>query len=227
MKIAVLGTGIVGRTLAAKLSSLNHSVTIGTRDPRATLARADTDAMGTPPFSAWKEQYPGVKLAPFADAAASSEIVFNALSGAATIGGLHLAKADNLANKILVDVSNPLDFSKGMPPSLFVSNNDSLGEQVQREFAQARVVKTLNTVNAHLMVEPKALAGGEHTMFVSGNDSEAKAQVTRILEEWFGWKDVIDLGDITTARGAEMLLAAWVRLYGTLKTPMFAFRVVR
>jgi predicted dinucleotide-binding enzyme len=108
-----------------------------------------------------------------------------------------------------------------------VCNTDSLGEQVQRELPQSKIVKTLNTVNAYLMVDPGQLANGEHTMFVSGNDAEAKAQVTRHLEEWFGWKDVIDLGDITTARGTEMYLPMWVRLYGALKNPMFSIRVVR
>ena len=127
----------------------------------------------------------------------------------------------------MLDLSNPLDFSKGMPPSLFVSNTDSLGEQIQRRFPEARIVKTLNTVNAYLMVDPRQLAGGDHSMFVSGNDPEARRQAAGWLTEWFGWRDVIELGDITTARGTEMLLPLWARTWGALKTPMFSFRVVR
>ncbi|MBS1124681.1 MAG: hypothetical protein H6Q90_6909, partial [Deltaproteobacteria bacterium] len=114
-----------------------------------------------------------------------------------------------------------------MPPSLSVANTDSLGEQVQRAFPTTKVVKTLNTVNAFLMVDPQQLAGGDHSMVVCGNDAGAKAEVTRILKAWFGWKDVVDLGDITNARGSEMFLPLWVRLYGALQTPMFNIKIVR
>jgi predicted dinucleotide-binding enzyme len=227
MKISILGTGMVGRTLAAKLSSLGHPVAIGTRDPKATLASNDKDAMGNPPYRVWAEQHPSVKLVTFAEAAAQGEVLFHVLSGQGAIPGLRLAGAENLAGKILMDVSNPLDFSKGMPPSLAVCNTDSLGETIQREFPKTRVVKTLNTLSAPLMVDPHKLAGGEHTIFVSGNDAQAKTQVTGYLREWFGWKDIVDLGDITTARGTEMLLPIWLRLWGALGTPVFNLRVVR
>ena len=138
-------------------------------------------------------------------------------------GDQGFAKADR---KILIDVANPLDFSKGMPPTLSVCNTDSLGEQIQRAFPGAKVVKTLNTVNSNVMVDPSLVDGGDHHVFVSGNDEGAKAEVTRILKEWFGWKNVLDLGDITSARGAEMLLSLWLRLSMTLQTPMATIKVV-
>jgi predicted dinucleotide-binding enzyme len=225
MKIAVLGTGMVGQALAGRLSDLGHEVTVGTRDPEATLARTGPDAMANPPYAAWSAEHPAVGLATFADAAASADIVVSAMNGQAAIPALELAGADNLAGKVLVDISNPLDFSAGFPPTLFVKDTDSLGEQIQRAFPEARVVKTLNTLNAHLMVDPGQLPEAS-SVFVSGNDTEAKTIVTELLTS-FGHADVIDLGDITTARGAEMILPIWVRLMGALGTPFFNVKVVR
>jgi predicted dinucleotide-binding enzyme len=225
MNIAVLGTGMVGQALAGRLSELGHDVVVGTRDPQATLARTEPDGMGNPPFSAWLQDHQSAGLATFADAAAGAELVVNATSGSGAIPALEQAGADNLAGKVVLDISNPLDFSAGFPPTLFVKDTDSLGEQIQRAFPQARIVKTLNTLNAHLMVNPKAL-GQESSVFVSGNDEAAKAVVTELLES-FGHTDVIDLGDISTARGTEMLLPVWLRLMGALGTPAFNFKVVR
>lgn len=227
MRIGILGTSIVGKTLAGRLASLGHDVTIGTRDPAASRARTARGSFGEPPLAAFLAEHPAVGLAPFAEAAAHGEIVFNATAGAATLEALRLAGAENLAGKVLVDLSNPLDFSRGMPPSLTVCNDDSLGERVQRAFPEAKVVKTLNTVNAYLMVDPGLLAGGDHTMFVCGDDADAKATVTRLLREQFGWRDVLDLGGIAMARGTEMYLPLWVRLYGALQNPMFSVKVVR
>jgi predicted dinucleotide-binding enzyme len=226
MKIAVLGTGMVGRALAGRLGALGHDVTVGTRDVAATLARTEPDGIGNPPYRQWAAANPWVRLASFANAAASAELVVNATNGAASIQILESAGRDNLAGKVLIDIANPLDVSQGMPPSLLVSNTDSLGEQIQRAFPQVRVVKTLNTMNAHLMADPKQLAGGAFTTFVSGNDADAKSVVTRLLAD-LGHTDVIDLGDITTARGPEMLLPIWLRLWGALGTPMFNFKIVR
>jgi len=227
MNIAILGTGIVAKTLAGKLDSLGHSVKLGTRDPEATLARNEPDMAGGPPLRLWLESHPKVSLVTFADAAAHGQVVLHALSGQAALAGLQLAGAAQLSDKILIDISNPLDFSKGMPPTLSVSNTDSLGEQIQREFPDVKVVKTLNTVTASLMVEPGSLAQADHSLFVAGNDADAKSEVTRLLEEWFGWKDIIDLGDISMARGTEMWLPLWVRLYAALGTPAFNLKVVR
>ncbi|MGV9805797.1 NADPH-dependent F420 reductase [Micromonospora chersina] len=226
MKIAVLGTGMVGQALAGRLAELGHEVTVGTRDVAATLARTTPDGMGNPPYAAWAAEHPQVRLASFPKAAAGAELLVNATSGDVSIAALQAAGADNLAGKILVDIANPLDFSKGFPPTLFVKDTDSLGEQIQAAFPQLRVVKTLNTLTAALMVNPSALADGDHSIFVSGNDAEAKKAVTGLLES-FGHTDVIDLGDITTARGTEMLLPVWLRLMGALDTPMFNFKIVR
>ena len=226
MKIAVLGTGIVGRTIAGKLAELGHEVVVGTRDPAATLARTDQDAMGNPPFKTWSDSHPDVALATLADAAAGAELVVNATNGAGSIAALEAAGENSLAGKVLIDTSNPLDFSQGMPPSLFVCNTDSLGEQIQRRFPEARVVKTLNTTNTSLMVDPGQLAGGDHTVFVSGDDADAKAVVTDLLRS-FGWTDIVDLGDIATARGPEMYLALWLRMFGALGTHVFSVKAVR
>ena len=226
MKIGILGSGIVAKTIAGKLDSLGHAVTLGTRDVKATLARTEPDMAGGPSLRLWLESHPRVTLATHAEAAAHGELVINALSGQGALAGLRGA-ASALAGKILVDISNPLDFSKGMPPSLSIANTDSLGETIQRELPDTKVVKTLNTVNAFLMVDPQQLDGGNHSMLVCGNDAGAKTEVTRMLKEWFGWKDVVDLGDITNARGTEMWVALWVRLYGALQTPMFGMKIVR
>lgn len=225
MRIAVLGTGPVGQTLAVSLAQVGHEVTIGTRDAAATMGRTEPDSFGNPPFPAWANQHPEVGVATLADAAAGAELVVNATNGVGSVAALDTAGEQNLAGKVIIDIANPLDFSQGMPPSLFVSNTDSLGEQIQRRFPDARVVKTLNTMNAYLMVDPKQLEGGDHTVFVSGNDADAKTQVTELLRS-LGWSDIIDLGDISTARGTEMYLPLWVRVYG-LGNPMFNIKVVR
>ncbi len=225
MQFAVFGTGMVGRAIAARLDELGHQVRIGTRDPRATTARTEPDAMGNPPYAAWAADHPGVELATFADAASAAEVVVNAANGTASLEVLHQAGAEHLAGKVLLDIANPLDFSAGMPPTLFVKDTDSLGEQIQRAFPRTRVVKSLNTLTADLMVRPDQLPDVS-TVFVSGDDADAKATVISLLTE-FGHRDVIDLGDITTARGTEMLLPVWLRLMGALGTATFNFKIVR
>jgi predicted dinucleotide-binding enzyme len=226
MKIAVLGTGPVGQTVAATLAELGHEVTIGTRDPAATMARSEPDSFGNPPFPEWAAQHSDVAVAALADAVADAELVVNATNGAGSVTALEAAGEENLAGKVLIDLANPLDFTQGMPPSLFVSNTDSLGEQIQRRFPEVRVVKALNTMNAYLMVDPNQLVGGDHTVFVSGNDPDAKTEVVELLGS-LGWSDVIDLGDITTARGTEMYLPLWLRIMGAIENPMFNIKVVR
>ncbi|MCZ4602780.1 NAD(P)-binding domain-containing protein [Streptomyces sp. Lzd4kr] len=225
MRYAVFGTGTVGRTIAAKLAALGHQAVIGTRDVEATLARTEPDSMGNPPFAQWQTGHPQVRLVAFAEAAGEAEVVINATSGAGSLDALTAAGADNLAGKVLIDVANPLDFSAGMPPTLNPVNTDSLGEQIQRAFPDTKVVKTLNTMNCQVMVDPSRVAG-EHTVFVSGNDAEAKNRVTDLLIS-FGWSEsgVLDLGDITTARGTEMLLPVWLRLWGALGHADFNFHI--
>ena len=221
MNIAVLGTGMVGQALAARLDELGHAVTVGTRDPAASLARTDDGGLGS-----WHRDHPDVAVAPFSDAASAAELIVLAALGSAALDILDLAGADNLRGKVVVDISNPLDLSHGMPPTLFVNNTDSLGEQVQRTFPEARVVKTLNTMNAYLMADPARLAEGDFSTFVSGDDAQAKATVVSLLES-MGHRDVIDLGDITSARGVEMMMPIWLRLWSSLGTPMFTFKIVR
>jgi predicted dinucleotide-binding enzyme len=214
MKIGVLGTGLVGNTIATKLVSLGHEVKMGARS--ATNEKA----------AAWARSAGGRGSAgTFADAAAFGEILFNCCNGAGTLSALDAAGDANLRGKILIDVSNPLDFSRGMPPTLLIANTDSLGEQVQRTHPDAKVVKALNTMNCNVMVNP-GLVKGEHDVFISGNDPEAKARVVELLRS-FGWKNVVDAGDISAARGQEALLILWARLFGALQTPTFNFHVAR
>ena len=226
MRIAVLGTGMVGRAFAELPDGLGHEVTVGTRDVAMTLAGAEPDAMGNPPFSSWAKAHPRVRVTPFAEAAAASEMIVNATSGDGSLSALSTAGEANLAGKILLDIANRLDFSAGLPPTLFVENTESLGEQIQRTFPGAKVVKALNTMNAFLMVDPKQLANGDFSVFLSGDDAAAKAAVTDLLRS-FGHTDVIDLGDISTARGAEMILPLWLRLWNAVGTSMFSFKIVR
>ena len=214
MKFGVLGSGTVGSTIASKLVSLGHEVKMGSRDAATPTAKAWVDKAGR-----------GASQGTFADAAAFGEVVFNCTNGMGSVDALKSAGDAALRGKVLVDVANPLDFSKGMPPTLFVGNSDSLGETIQRTFPEAKVVKALNTVNANVMVEPGRVRG-EHDVFVAGNDAAAKAQVVRILND-FGWKNVNDLGDITAARATEAYLHLWLRLYGALQTAEFNVHVVR
>jgi len=226
MRFGILGTGVVGKTIAARLGSMGHEVMVGTRDPEETMSRSEPDQYGNPPFGAWQQEHPKVRLGTFGEAAAHGEMVVNATAGAVSLEALEMASENNLNGKVLMDISNPLDFSRGMPPTLWVSNTDSLGERIQRRFPEAKVVKTLHTMNAYLMVDPTQLAEADHTVFVSGDDPEAKAKVTNLLRS-FGWTDIIDLGDITTARGTEMVMPIWLRLFGALQKPIFNFKIVR
>jgi predicted dinucleotide-binding enzyme len=223
MNVAVLGTGMVGRAIAAKLADLGHDVVVGTRDVDATLARTDTGPMGHAPFAEWQKEHANLRLVTYAEAGAHGEIVVNATSGDGSIAALRTA--GDLAGKVIVDVANPLDFSQGFPPTLSVCNTDSLGEQIQKAFPDARVVKTLNTVNANVMVEPSRVPG-EHTVFVAGEDADGKRTVRGILQE-FGWSEasIVDLGGIRSARGAEMYLPLWLSLMGALGTADFNIRV--
>ena len=215
MRIGVLGTGMVGGTLATKLVEVGHDVVMGSRHAANDKA------------TEWVAHVSGGGRADtFAEAAKHGDIVVNATSGIASLAALELAGADNLAGKVLVDVANPLDFSHGMPPTLTVANTDSLGEQIQRAFPTARVVKTLNTVNASVMVSPGDLASPTN-LFVAGGDTEAKAIVTDLLGS-FGWTEdrIVDLGDITAARGMESYLLLWVPMMQALGTATLNVSIV-
>jgi predicted dinucleotide-binding enzyme len=224
MKIGIIGSGVVGQTIGAKLVERGEDVVLGTRSPGNL---SDARGFGKPLEDWLQSAGSKARVGAFADAAAHGEIVINATSGTGSLEALGLAGQENLRGKILIDVSNPLDFSRGMPPLLTVCNTDSLAEQIQRAFPEAKVVKTLNTTTAAVMVDPAKVAGGDHDLFVSGNDAAAKARVTELLQHWFGWRSVIDLGDITTARGTEMVLPLWLRLWGALGTPMYNFKIAR
>ncbi|MGV3624162.1 MAG: NADPH-dependent F420 reductase [Archangium sp.] len=200
MRIGVLGTGSVGRAISARLSSLGHEVRVGSRTA-------------------------GEDKVLFAEAAQFGELLFNCTSGKGSVDAL-TSCGDALDGKVLVDTSNPLDFSKGFPPSLTVCNTDSLAETIQRAFPGVRVVKALNTVNNSVMVNPRKLADGEHDLPLCGNDAAAKADVRTLLAS-FGWRHFVDLGDLTAARAMEMYLPLWVRLYGGLKTAEFNFKLVK
>ncbi|MDQ3850653.1 MAG: NAD(P)-binding domain-containing protein [Actinomycetota bacterium] len=208
MRIGLLGTGVVGRTLGLALVGLGHEVRMGSRTAGHERALAWVAQAGE-----------GASEGDFADAASFGELVINATAGAASLDALHAAGAEQLEGKVLVDVANPLDFSAGMPPTLTVCNDDSLGERIQRAFGEARVVKALNTVNAEVMVDPGRVPG-RHTVFVCGNDPVANAQVGELLRG-FGWpaESILDLGDITAARGVEMYLPLWLRLFSATGTP--------
>ena len=212
MRIGILGTGVVGQAIGTRLVQLGHDVTLGSRS--ATNEKAEKWVSGAGARA---------KHGTFADAAAAGEIVFNCTSGMVSLEALNAAGADNLRNKPLADVANPLDFSRGVPPTLSVCNTTSLAEEIQAAFPDARVVKTLNTMNAHVMVDP-SLVPGEHDVFVCSNDADAKARVTELLRS-FGWRNVVDLGDLTAARGTEMILPLWLRLWGTFKTPNLNFHI--
>ncbi|MCB8995122.1 MAG: NAD(P)-binding domain-containing protein [Bacteroidales bacterium] len=230
MKISIIGTGNVGQTLAASLADLGHEVIIGTRDVSKKLAEVDKDASGNPPFADWHKAYSKVKLDTFPNAASFGEIVINAVHGGSSLDALKMAGASNLKGKILIDIANPLDFSKGMPPSLIpqLSNTWSLGEEIQKTFPETRVVKTLNTMWCGLMVNPALIGGGNHLNYLAGNDATAKEKVIELLQE-FGWRkeNLIDLGDITGARASESVLLIWVRLWGVLPHGPFNFNIVR
>ncbi len=228
MDIGIIGSGRVAQTLATKLLELGHHVMVSSRD---TAQAKDLGDWGTmPSAAAFAADQPelGREAAAggFADAAAHGEVVINATAGGHSLDALQAAGAANLAGKILIDVANPLDFSQGMPPTLLFCNTDSLGERIQAAFPDARVVKSLNTVNAQVMTDPRQLTEAT-AMFVAGNDQEAKDWVHReLLERWFGWEQVLDLGDITSARGQEMWMPLWLRLMGPTGTAAFNLRIV-
>lgn len=215
MKIAILGTGMVGSTIATKLVKLGHEVKMGSRTPDNAKAAEWVKAAGGK-----------ASQGTYAEAAAFSELAFNCTAGVGSLAALEAAGKKNLAGKILIDVSNPLDFSKGMPPSLSVCNTDSLGEQIQRALPDTKVVKALNTINCNIMVDA-SLVKGEHDVFMCGNDAAAKGRVAELLTGSFGWKNVIDLGDLTAARGQEMYVAFWVRLWGAAGTSNFNIHVAK
>ena len=216
MKIGILGTGMAGSTIGTKLIQGGHQVMMGSRTAGNEKAVEWVRSAGQ-----------NASQGTFADAARFGELLFNCTAGMGSIEALNQAGKENLSGKLLIDIANAIDFSSGMPPSLSVCNTDSLGEQIQRAFPDVKVVKAMNTMNCLVMVNPAAVAG-DHNVFVSGNDAGAKAQVAELLTDCFGWKkeSIIDLGDITAARGTEMLLPLWMRMWSLFQNPCFNFHIV-
>jgi len=213
MRIGILGTGLVGQTIGSKLVQGGHEVMMGSRDE------------ANPKAVAWaKDLGHNALFGTFANAAAFGEIIFNCILGSASLAGLRQAGAENLKGKILIDLSNPLDYTEDTW-ALTVCNTDSLGEQIQRAFPDTKVVKTLNTINCNVMVAPEKLP--ERTnIFVSGNSAEAKAIVSSLLRDWFGWKLIMDLGDITSSRAVEMYVLLWRRLRKAVSSHRLNIKVV-
>jgi 8-hydroxy-5-deazaflavin:NADPH oxidoreductase len=225
MKIGILGTGGVGKAIAAKLVKLEHEVMIGTRDVRKTL---ESRAAGS--FHEFIEHNPKIKLGTFEQAATFGEMVMNVARGAVSLDVMQAAGEKNLEGKILIDIANPLDFSHGLPPVLIpeLSNTTSLGEELQKRLPKTKVVKTLNTMWNGLMINPGMIANGDHVNYICGNDAEAKEKVKEFLYQ-FGWKKewLIDIGDITGARATEATLPIWLRVYGAKKSGAFNFSIVQ
>jgi predicted dinucleotide-binding enzyme len=215
MKIGILGTGVVGGTIGAKLVKNGHSVMIGARQAGKAEAKAWASAQG-----------PLASEGSFADAAAFGALVFHCGKGALAVEIAEAAGAENLAGKILIELTNPLDFSKGMPPSVTVPSTDSMAERIQARQPKTKVVKTLNTLNCNLMVQP-GLVPGDHNLFVCGNDLNAKEEVKALLSREFGWKpaQLLDLGGLSSARGLECLVLTWVSIMGSLGHANFNWHI--
>ena len=216
MRIGIFGTGSVGKAIGSRLVEVGHQVCMGSRT---------TDNGSATEWSAAAGEL--ATHGTFADAAAFGELLVNATMGLGSLDAIGSVASADLEGKVLLDISNPLDFSAGFPPTLAIKDSDSLAETIQRTFPGLRVVKALNTMTADVMVHPAQL-GGPHDVFLSGNDADAKAAVTEILAG-FGWpaEDLLDLGDLSTARGVEMYMPLWLRLMGALGTPAFNIKVVR
>lgn len=227
MKIAILGTGMVGQTLAVALAAKGHEVMIGTRDVAKSLASTEPNGYGMPAFGVWHKEHAGIAVATFADAAQWGDLLINASNGGMSLAVLNLAKLNTVGNKVLIDLANDLDVSKGMPPISRSSDvaGQGLAEQIQAKFPNLRVVK-LNTMTASVMVNPGLVTGGDSTVFMSGNDADAKKTVQGILQS-FGWKDIMDLGDITSSRAVEMLMPVWLRAWGVMGQTPFNFKIAR
>lgn len=227
MKLSILGTGVVGKTIAQKMTALGHDVSMGTRNATETSNRTDINQMTKSSFSDWLKNNSSIRLVNFIDVPDDTDIYVNATGGSASIEALTAVGKDKLAGKTVIDIANPLDFSKGMPPTLSVCNTDSLAEQIQRAFPDSHIVKSLNTMNCYLMMNP-AMVPGDHTVFVSGENAEAKKKVKSLLNQ-IGWKDknIYDLGGIETARGTEMMLPIWLRLWDVVGSAEFNFHIAR
>jgi predicted dinucleotide-binding enzyme len=209
---------MVGNALGTKLVQVGHEVTMGSRS-------ANNEAAQKWVSSAGEHAHHGT----FRDAAAFGEIAISCTGGMHSMEALESVGVKPLQNKILIDVSNPLQQDKDGSMILGFCNTDSLGERIQKAFPETSVVKALNTVNCDIMVEPSRVPS-DHNLFICGNDAASKKQVIQYLGDWFGWKpdNIIDVGDITAARGTEMMMPLWMRLFqGVMGHPHFNYHIVR
>ncbi len=228
MKIGIFGTGMVGQILAAALVAKGYSVMIGTRDVAKSLATTKSSGMGLPAFGVWHKDHHDVLVGTFSEAAAFGEVLLNATGGNVSLEVLHSVDAAYLDGKVLMDLANDLEYTPGASPRVRIADTagSSVGEQIQAAFPKVKVVKTLNTLSAFVMVDPKSVAGGDSTVFVNGNDAEAKNVVKGILEG-LGWTDIMDLGDITSSRAVELLLPVWLKAWAVIGNTPFNFKIVR
>jgi hypothetical protein len=209
MKVGIFGTGMVGRILAERFIADGHEVMIGTRNINNTLANTKPDVIGTPPYKEWQDKNTSVKLGTFADAAKFGEVVFISTFGDVAINAIDLAGKENLDDKVVIDVTNPLDLSNGIPPGFSGTVGNSLGEQIQNHLPQAKVVKAFNTLSMHIVVNPQR-EEGDPVLMLAGNDAAAKDRVADIAKSW-GWKDIVDLGGISEAFYMEAFALLWIR----------------
>lgn len=226
MKIAVLGTGMVGKTLAGKLGEIGHDVRLGTRDPGETLGRPVPQEPDAITYQAWLQRTDRVELLTLAEAVAGAQLIFSSLKGSEVVSALSTLR-DAIGSTPLVDTTNPLSFPDGGAPVLTVSNTDSLGEQIQRALPAAPVVKALNTLSYELMVAPGLVGNGNHVLPICGNSAAAKTAVTQVLQQ-VGWPEsaILDLGDISNARGMEAWMLYWFRIMAKLGTARFGMQIV-
>lgn len=235
MKIAVLGTGGGGRAHAARLLELGHEVVVGTRDSEATLGRSGPGFMGIEPFGQWVADYPGIELMNFGDAASGADFVINGIDGANAVRVLS-GIAEHLAGKTVMDYAVPFVYNPerahpwptpwGVMPAIDPVDHDSLGEQIQRAVPAAKIVKAGVTQEQETVVNPRSVGGGNHTMFIAGEDAEAKQQVTEVLRA-YGWQDVLDLGPIVSSRGMEMYAHLHSAIQFALGGARFGMKVIR
>ena len=219
MNIGVLGTGTVGETIATALVQKGHSVRMGSR------------TAGNEKGAAWVQRTgERASQGSFEDVASFGEILFLCFNGAYALDVVRSIKGADLEGKVLIDLTNPLDFSKGMPPQILegLGNTNSLSEEIQKLVPDAFVVKTLNTVNYKLMVDARLVNGGDHHLFLCGENEEAKGKVKDLLTRDFHWQqeNLLDLGGIRSARAVEAMVPFWVLLYRTQGTPLFNFKIV-
>lgn len=225
MKIGIFGTGSVGRALAEKLTSLENEVMIGTRNVDKTMAKTEPDILGTPPYKEWQTENQHIKLGTFAEVAAFGEVIILSTFGDATKSAIDLAGKEKFAGKTVIDMTNPLDVSSGIPPKFTGAIGNSLGEQIQRHIPEANVVKTFNSASVHIMIDPKRQEG-EPTLFIAGNGSEAKKIATEIAQS-FGWTDIIDFGDISESFWLETLGMTWIYYAFKNQSWSHAFKLFR